>query len=169
MRQILTNLLSNAIKFTPEGGRIKVDIATNSTNWVIMKVTDSGVGIAESDQEVVFEKFRQGPAAVGENTLTREVSGTGLGLSIVKELCILLGGTIELESEVGKGSIFTVTLPASLRLIPKIHSDISRTIDEITKGGQKIDFARTRESPLPPANGSPESKSPANPYSLPKK
>ena len=98
---------------------------------------------------MVFEKFRQGPAAVGDNTLTREVSGTGLGLSIVKELCILLGGQIALESEVGKGSIFTVTLPASLRLKPKTRSEFSTSVDEITKP-QKVDFARTRTAPQPP-------------------
>ena len=153
VRQILTNLLSNAVKFTPEGGRINVDIERTIDNRVIFKVTDTGVGIPDSEQDVVFEKFRQGPAAVGENTLTREVSGTGLGLSIVKELCILLGGTIELESEVGKGSIFTVSLPASLRLMPKIQSDISKTIDEITKG-QKVDYTRTRNAPVPPASKS---------------
>ena len=103
IRQILTNLLSNAIKFTPEGGRINVDIERSIDNRFTMRVSDTGVGIPTSEQEVIFEKFRQGPAAVGENTLTREVSGTGLGLSIVKELCILLDGSIELESEVGKG------------------------------------------------------------------
>ena len=98
VRQILTNLLSNAIKFTPEGGRINIDIERTVDNRVTLNVTDTGVGIPVGDQEVVFEKFRQGPAAVGENALTREISGTGLGLSIVKELCILLCGTIELES-----------------------------------------------------------------------
>ena len=119
VRQILTNLISNAIKFTPEGGRINLNIHRDLENQLVIRVTDTGVGIAPGDQELIFEKFRQGPAAVGDNTLTREVSGTGLGLSIVKELCILLEGTIELESEVGKGSIFTVTLPASLQLRPK--------------------------------------------------
>ena len=158
VRQILTNLLSNAIKFTPEGGRINVHVERSIDNEMTIKVTDTGVGIAEDDQEMVFEKFRQGPAAVGDNTLTREVSGTGLGLSIVKELCILLGGTINLESEVGKGSIFTVKLPASLRLKPKIRSEISKSIDEITKP-QKVDFARTRTAPQPPASES-ENESP---------
>ena len=151
IRQILTNLLSNAIKFTPEGGRINVDIERSIDNRFTMRVSDTGVGIPTSEQEVIFEKFRQGPAAVGENTLTREVSGTGLGLSIVKELCILLDGSIELESEVGKGSVFTVTLPASLRLMPKIQSEISKTIDEITKG-QKVDFTRMRNAPVPPVS-----------------
>ena len=141
VRQILTNLLSNAIKFTPEGGRINLHIHRNIDNQLIIRVTDTGVGIAPSDQDLIFEKFRQGPDAVGDNTLTREVSGTGLGLSIVKELCILLEGTIELESEVGKGSIFTVTLPASLQLKPKIKSEISKTIDEFTKAS-RVDLVR---------------------------
>ena len=151
VRQVLTNLLSNAIKFTPEGGRINVHVERATDNQMSIKVVDTGVGIAEQNQEMVFEKFRQGPAAVGDNTLTREVSGTGLGLSIVKELCILLGGSIKLESEVGKGSTFIVKLPASLRLMPKSRSEISKSIDEITKP-QKVDFARTRSAPQPPAS-----------------
>ena len=149
VRQILTNLISNAIKFTPEGGRINIDLERTVMNQLILRVSDTGVGIAENDQAMIFEKFRQGPAAVGSNALTREVSGTGLGLSIVKELCILLEGKVELESEIGKGSIFTVTLPASLRLMPQTRSEISKTIDEITKG-QRVDFARTRTAPQPP-------------------
>ncbi len=150
VRQILTNLVSNAIKFTPEGGRINIDLERTVMNQLNMKVSDTGVGIAESDQGIIFEKFRQGPAAVGDNALTREISGTGLGLSIVRELCILLGGNVELESEIGKGSIFMVTLPASLRLMPQSRSEISKTIDEITKG-QRVDFARTQSTPQPPS------------------
>ena len=148
VRQIFTNLLSNAIKFTPEGGRISVSAQRNDVDQLVLKIEDTGVGIAESDQEIVFEKFRQGPSAIGRDTLTREVSGTGLGLSIVKEICILLGGGIELESEVGKGSIFTVTLPWNLKLTPRINSEISQTIDEITKT-PRVDFGRTSETPKP--------------------
>ena len=109
---------------------------------MVIKVTDTGVGIAEDDQEIVFEKFRQGPSAIGSDALTREFSGTGLGLSIVKELCKLLGGSIRLNSELGKGSTFTVTLPWSLSLAPRINSEITETINEITKN-QRVDFART--------------------------
>ena len=80
-----------------------------------MVVTDTGVGIAEEDQVVIFEKFRQGRTALtGGDAMTREFSGTGLGLSIIKELCKLLGGEISLHSELGKGSEFTVRLPWSL-------------------------------------------------------
>lgn len=150
LQQILTNLLSNAIKFTPEGGRINVQVERIGAqpHQLRVHVRDTGVGIAESDQTIVFEKFRQGPSVIGRDSLTREVSGTGLGLSIVKELCILLGGTIELESEVGKGSTFAVTLPWVFQSTPKINSEISQTINEITKS-QRVDFARANLAPTP--------------------
>ena len=172
VRQVMTNLLSNAIKFTPEGGRINVDInrlQANSddqaSNAILeIKVRDTGVGIAESDQAIVFEKFRQGPSAIGEDALTREVSGTGLGLSIVKELCILLGGTIELESEVGKGSTFTATFPWIFKQIPKINSEIAQSIDEITKS-QRVDFARATLTPKPPQTG--EASEPSSDVAIP--
>ena len=148
VRQILTNLLSNAIKFTPEGGRINVSAIRNEQDQLVLRVADTGVGIAEADQAIVFEKFRQGPSAIGDNSLTREVSGTGLGLSIVKEICILLNGRIELESEVGKGSIFTVTVPWNLKLMPRINSEISQTLEEITKK-PGVNFSRTNDTPKP--------------------
>ena len=149
-QQILTNLLSNAIKFTPEGGRINVNAERidKGQDQLRIHVSDTGVGIGEPDQAIVFEKFRQGPSAIGRDSLTREVSGTGLGLSIVKELCILLGGTIELESEVGKGSTFTVTLPWTYQSNSKINSEISQSINEITKS-QRVDFARATLTPKP--------------------
>ena len=151
-RQILTNLISNAIKFTPEGGRIIVTalrVDDDSADRIILTVEDTGVGIADSDQDIIFEKFRQGPSAIGKDSLTREVSGTGLGLSIVKELCKLLGGGIELSSVVGKGSTFTVTLPCNIQVVPIINSEIAETIEEITKGG-RVDFARTNQTPQVP-------------------
>jgi signal transduction histidine kinase len=120
VQQILNNLLSNAIKFTPEGGRIVVSARTGSGPYVVMTVTDTGVGIAEEDQLAIFEKFRQGKSVLkGGDAMTREYSGTGLGLSIVKELCKLLGGEISLESELGKGSTFTVRLPWTRADVPR--------------------------------------------------
>jgi signal transduction histidine kinase len=147
LRQIFTNLLSNAIKFTPEGGRINVTIQRTNDGQLEVQVADTGVGIAEHDQAIVFEKFRQGPSAIGDNTLTREFSGTGLGLSIVKELCILLGGEIRLESEPGKGSTFTVMLPWTLKPALRLNSEISQTIDEITKSG-RLAMVRTQQALL---------------------
>lgn len=111
VQQILTNLLSNAIKFTPQGGRVHVQVFRDADGRLRLTVTDTGVGIAEEDREIIFEKFRQGRRIVGEDGLAREYSGTGLGLSIVKELCRLLGGEIGFTSELGKGSTFWVCLP----------------------------------------------------------
>ena len=108
LQQILMNLLSNAIKFTPEGGRILVSAFPDVKGRLELSVADTGIGIAEEDHKIIFEKFRQSSQTVGEGNLTREYSGTGLGLSIVKELCKLLGGEIALESDLGKGSIFKV-------------------------------------------------------------
>ena len=85
-----------------------------SNNRFELSVSDTGVGIAEDDRQLIFEKFRQGKVVTGDNGPTREYSGTGLGLSIVRELCNLLGGDVYLESEVGRGSVFKVILPGSL-------------------------------------------------------
>jgi signal transduction histidine kinase len=120
VQQILANLLSNAVKFTPEGGRVDVvarlvePAGDAPAEEFALDVMDTGVGIAEGDQQAIFEKFRQGSVFQRDDAMTREVSGTGLGLSIVRELCRLLGGDVELESQLGRGSRFTVTLPLRL-------------------------------------------------------
>jgi signal transduction histidine kinase len=119
LRQILSNLLSNAIKFTPEGGRIVVRAEADPV-YIGITVTDTGVGIAPEDQELIFEKFRQ-----AGNPLTREHAGTGLGLSIVRELTKLLGGEVTLQSELGRGSTFTVRLPIHLSQEPKLEFDLA--------------------------------------------
>jgi signal transduction histidine kinase len=112
VQQILNNLLSNAIKFTPDGGRVVVAANRATDGDLLLTVTDTGVGISEADQSQIFEKFRQGRTVMpGGDAMTREYEGTGLGLSIVKELCKLLGGDISVESDLGKGSTFTVRLP----------------------------------------------------------
>lgn len=110
IQQILTNLLSNAIKFTPEGGLITVSAGMAENNRIFLSVADTGVGIAESDFEIIFEKFRQSKSVTGADGLTREYTGTGLGLSIVRELCKLLGGEVMLSSHLGQGSTFRVEL-----------------------------------------------------------
>jgi two-component system, NtrC family, sensor kinase len=104
VKQVLLNLLSNALKFTPEGGRI--DVRASVRNGAVeVSVTDTGVGIAPEDQEAVFEEFRQVGSAA------KKVEGTGLGLAISRTFIELHGGRIWVESEVGKGSTFTFTLP----------------------------------------------------------
>jgi signal transduction histidine kinase len=134
VQQILNNLLSNAIKFTPEGGRIVVSAVPGGPNQLVLQVADTGVGIAEEDRVAIFEKFRQGKSVLsGGDAMTREYSGTGLGLSIVKELCKLLGGEISLESELGKGSTFKVTLPWTRADQPKLDSALATSADDAGK------------------------------------
>ena len=105
IKQILLNLLSNAVKFTPEGGRIGI-AARQADGTVEISVTDTGIGIAQEDQPRIFEEFRQ----VGTD-YAHKVEGTGLGLTLAKKFVELHGGRIWVESEVGKGSMFTFTLP----------------------------------------------------------
>ncbi len=107
-RQILLNLLSNAVKFTPDGGRVGVRAAL-AAGCVEISVSDSGIGIAPEDQEAVFEAFRQ----VGSRQAQKR-EGTGLGLTLAKKYVELHGGKFSLQSELGKGSTFTFTLPVRL-------------------------------------------------------
>jgi signal transduction histidine kinase len=105
VRQILLNLLSNAVKFTPDGGQVSV-AARLAEDRAEISVRDTGIGIAPEDQGVIFEAFRQVGKGQGQK---RE--GTGLGLALAKEYVELHGGKISVQSEVGKGSTFTFTLP----------------------------------------------------------
>ncbi len=136
VQQILTNLLSNAIKFTPEGGRIDVSARRDERGQLELTVADTGVGIAEEDREIIFEKFRQSVTrhSRGDN-LTREYSGTGLGLSIVRELCKLLGGEVDFTSELGVGSKFFVTLPWSIaeHAAARASGGIAKKLEKLTK------------------------------------
>jgi signal transduction histidine kinase len=110
IKQIVVNLLSNALKFTHEGSvRISASYRTRD-RMVLLSITDSGVGIAPGDQAKVFEDFRQ-----LDNSPARGYGGTGLGLAICRRLAVMLGGTIELESEPGRGSTFTLVIPTRLR------------------------------------------------------
>ena len=105
IKQVLLNLLSNAVKFTPEGGRIGIN-ARQADGSVEISVSDTGIGISPEDQAKIFEEFRQ---VGGDYAHKRE--GTGLGLTLAKKFVELHGGKIWVESEVGKGSTFTFTLP----------------------------------------------------------
>jgi signal transduction histidine kinase len=104
-KQIVVNLLSNAVKFTPEGGCVRIR-ARLAHEDVLVSVEDTGVGIPKEAHAAIFDKFYQ----IGETTKgVRE--GTGLGLAITKRLVEQHGGRIELESEPGKGSRFTFSVP----------------------------------------------------------
>jgi signal transduction histidine kinase len=97
--QVITNLLSNALHWTPDGGRVRVGVAT-SNGTVSVDVTDSGPGISSEQQERIFRPFVSG-----------DTQGTGLGLPIARELARALGGSVELDSTVGSGSSFRLVLP----------------------------------------------------------
>ena len=105
LESIFGNLISNAINYTPDGGSIRVNAGSDGSR-ICVSVKDSGFGIEKRHQARIFERFFR---VKDENT--RFITGTGLGLPIVKNLTEELGGSIEVDSEPGKGSCFTVWLP----------------------------------------------------------
>ena len=105
IRQILDNLIDNAIKYTPEQGRVQIDI-TIQNEQVLLKVQDSGIGIPEAHLQRIFERFYR-----VDKARSRELGGTGLGLSIVKHLVNAFGGTVDVTSNPDEGTAFIVTLP----------------------------------------------------------
>lgn len=145
IRQILVNLLSNAVKFTPEKGEIKLkgrlgygqelvrehrcdrSPVNQSTPYICLEVQDTGIGIPEDQQHLLFRPFQQ-----IDSSLTRRHEGTGLGLSLTKRLAELHGGTLSFESQEGKGSIFRVWLPLTGM------SRLSTEEQEMDEGGPPI-------------------------------
>jgi HAMP domain-containing protein/signal transduction histidine kinase/DNA-binding response OmpR family regulator len=138
LNQILKNLLSNAFKFT-EKGEVKLSIYEADHNWkqshpgldnakrvVAFEIMDTGIGISKDKQNIIFEAFQQ-----AEGSTSRKYGGTGLGLSISRGLADLLGGTIELNSEVGEGSVFTLFLPIDY------NSTISKREEKSNKNESK--------------------------------
>ena len=110
VKEILVNILSNAIKYTPAGGSVMVDVdelSCDESGYMIerIRVSDTGIGMSQDYLTKIFEPFTR-----EQNTTKSKIAGTGLGMSIVKKYVDLLGGTINVESELGKGSTFTVTL-----------------------------------------------------------
>jgi len=107
LKQILVNLLSNAVKFTPENGKVSLEVRTDvEQNQILFSVTDTGIGIAPEDLPRLFKPFVQ-----VDSSFSRLHEGSGLGLVLVHRLAEMHGGNVYVESEVGKGSRFTVVLP----------------------------------------------------------
>lgn len=107
MNHVFINLINNSIKFTPEGGIVRVDLFKKS-DTIEFKVTDTGVGISEEDQNHIFERFFK-----GDKSRRPTIKGNGLGLSIVKKIVDLHHGTIKIQSKLGEGSTFTVSFPSN--------------------------------------------------------
>jgi signal transduction histidine kinase len=106
LKLILLNLLSNAAKFTPEGGRVVVRARSEGPDAVRLEVEDTGIGIAAGDQERIFEEFRQ-----LDGSAERQFGGVGLGLAVVRRLADAMGARVELRSEKGEGSTFSIVVP----------------------------------------------------------
>lgn len=113
LRQILINLVDNSVKFTPEGGEIVLKAAVTETEdakpIIRFSVQDTGIGIAEENQELIFEAFQQ-----VDNSTTREYGGSGLGLAICEKMTELMEGNLRVESEVGEGATFTFEIPLKI-------------------------------------------------------
>jgi signal transduction histidine kinase len=108
LRQILLNLLSNACKFTKAGQvRLRARRVANGRDWIELAVADTGIGMTPEQQAKLFEEFSQADA-----TTAQKFGGTGLGLAITRKLARMMGGDVTVTSEPGKGSVFTVRLPA---------------------------------------------------------
>ena len=105
IERVVTNILTNAIKYTPEDGEIKIYVGF-VYNDAYIKVIDTGIGIPEEDIEKVFERFYR-----VDKARTREMGGTGLGLSIAKEILDQNNGSIDIKSEVGKGTEIVIRVP----------------------------------------------------------
>jgi len=139
LEQVIKNLLSNAFKFTRKGGRVSVEVGLaekeqvkynkslveSEHNPIYFAVSDSGIGIPKDKQQIIFEAFQQ-----EDGSTSRKYGGTGLGLSISRELASLLGGEIQLKSEVGVGSTFTLLIPQDLAIEGALKTVIEKdTID----------------------------------------
>ena len=137
IKEILVNILSNSIKYTPAGGSVMVNVdelPCNEPGYMIarIKVSDTGIGMSQEYLTKIFEAFTR-----EQNTTKSKISGTGLGMSIVKKYVDLLGGTIDVKSELGKGSTFTVTLKhriADESYYEKKLAENSETGSEILEG-----------------------------------
>jgi len=131
--QVLNNLLSNAIKFT-DRGRVRLKVSCRPGKPVAIDVTDTGVGMTEAQLARAFESFEQ-----ADGSMTRRFGGTGLGLSIVRQLVLLMGGTITIDSSPGEGTAVRVILPLpEAQLAPTLAQDPEVMADPAALEGRKL-------------------------------
>ncbi len=146
LRQIIVNLLSNAMKFTETGATISARIGLLQENFVKIEVEDTGTGIDENDLERIFDRFYQ-----SENG--KDFGGTGIGLALSRELARLHGGDISVESQKGKGSLFTVILPVTTSGVQPVdktveEEEFSADLPEIEHDAEDTDSTDTNNLPL---------------------
>lgn len=135
LKQILVNLLTNAVKFTPEEGHVSLEVTPDlENNRVRISVSDDGIGISPADLEILFQRFVQ-----VDRQLNRRYEGTGLGLALVQKLTAVQGGSVQAESQPGKGSRFTVSLPYQEETASKTQPVISAAAEH-----------KFKEDPAPP-------------------
>lgn len=156
LKQVLKNLLSNAFKFTKTGSvsmkfrisdqKLFEQFGEKCDSMLAISVSDTGIGIPKESQSIIFEAFKQ-----GDGTMTRMYGGTGLGLSISKEIVNLLGGHLEVESVVGKGSTFTVYLPYNYlqRQFQQIEAEVATTTKAIPENTANENPVIAKESSEP--------------------
>ncbi len=139
LQQVIKNLLSNAFKFTPANGNIGLGFhVLSGEEKLLISVSDTGIGIPQEKQQVIFEAFQQ-----ADGSTSRRYGGTGLGLSISLELMKLLGGTISVQSEVNKGSVFTLEVPYTFE--GTAHVESREHSDDFLLKDQVLPFEHIKE------------------------
>ena len=145
VEQILKNLMSNALKFT-ENGSVRLIVSSAADDAVTLTVADTGIGITREQQDLIFDAFQQ-----ADGSISRKYGGTGLGLSISRELARLLGGAITVESDVGAGSRFMLTIPATYDPAKVPGRDQARPAPQPAAANPQT--PRTRSAPRPQRAG----------------
>ena len=146
MQEILSNLISNAIKYTPEGGKVLIDVQElryNQEGYALIqtKVSDTGIGMSEEFLPSLFELFTR-----ERNTTLSKIPGTGIGMAIVKNLVDFMNGSIEVESELSKGSTFTITIPHKIAYKDYTNRNIESSNEfDIDFKGKRILLAEENE------------------------
>ena len=146
MQEILSNLISNAIKYMPEGGKVLIDVQElpyNQEGYALIqtKVSDTGIGMSEEFLPSLFELFTR-----ERNTTLSKIPGTGLGMAIVKNLVDFMNGSIEVESELSKGSTFTITIPHKIAYKDYTNRNIESSNEfDIDFKGKRILLAEENE------------------------
>jgi signal transduction histidine kinase/CheY-like chemotaxis protein len=128
--QVLINLLGNAVKFTDKG-TVELNINSPDSNTLRFDVKDSGIGISDDNQKIIFEEFRQ-----IDGTTTRKYGGTGLGLTICKKIADVLNGSISVKSEIGKGSVFSFSIPLKIAEVKRKEEQPKVNVEALIKNRQ---------------------------------